>query len=68
MALCIRETCGFWDLSGRGTTRAEDAQGKPTQNNSSQSVLVCEDNEADVVRKDGGVTLVCNTGYDRIVI
>jgi len=28
---------------GRGTTRAEDAQGTPTQSHISPSILVCED-------------------------
>ena len=32
-----------WDLSGRGTTRAEDAQGTPTQSHISPSILVYED-------------------------
>jgi len=31
------------DLSGRGTTRAEDAQGTPTQIHISPSILVYED-------------------------
>ena len=30
-------------LSGRGTTRAEDAQGTPTQSHISPSILACED-------------------------
>jgi len=31
------------DLSGRGTVRAEDAQGTPTQSHTSPSILVYED-------------------------
>jgi len=31
-------------LSGRGTTRAEDVQGTPTQSHISPSILVYEDN------------------------
>ena len=31
------------DLSGRGTARAEDAQGTPTQSHISPSILVYED-------------------------
>ena len=34
---------GFQDLSGRGTTRAEDAQGTPTRSHISPSILVYED-------------------------
>ena len=34
----------MWDLSGRGTTRAEVAQGTPTQSHISPSILVYEDN------------------------
>ena len=33
----------LWDLSGGGTTRAEDAQGIPSQSNISPSILVYED-------------------------
>jgi len=33
----------LWDLSGRGTARAEDAQGTPTQSHISPSILVYED-------------------------
>ena len=32
------------DLSGRGTARAEDAQGTPTQSHISSNILVYEDN------------------------
>ena len=35
--------CHSWDLSGRGTTRAEDAQGTPTQNHTSPNALVYAD-------------------------
>ena len=34
---------GSTDLSGRGTTIAEDAQGTPTQSHISPSILVYED-------------------------
>ena len=37
--------------SGRGTTRAEDAQGTPTQNNISLSILVYEDKQHTTVLK-----------------
>jgi len=37
-------TTHSWDLSGRGTTRAEDAQGTPAQSHISPNVLVYEDN------------------------
>ena len=36
-------TTHSWDLSGRGTTRAEDAQGTPTQSHISPSILVYKD-------------------------
>jgi len=39
------------DLAGRGTTRAEDAQGTPTQSHTSPSVLVYEDTVEDCTRK-----------------
>ena len=32
-----------WDLSGRGTTREEDAPGTPTQSHLSPSILVHEE-------------------------
>jgi len=38
---------GFSFGSGRGTTRAEDAQGTPTQSHISPSILVYEDNKED---------------------
>ena len=38
-------TTNSWDLSRRGTTRADDAQGTPTQSHTSPSILVCEDNK-----------------------
>jgi hypothetical protein len=39
----LRGTTHSWDLSGRGTTRAEDAQGTPIQSHISPSILVYED-------------------------
>ena len=36
--LTRRGTKQTWDLSGRGTTRAEDAQGTPTQSHMSPSL------------------------------
>ena len=39
------------DLSGRGTTRAEDAQRTPTQSHISSSILVYEDQGNDDARE-----------------
>jgi len=41
--ICRRAYGLFCSLSGRGTTRAEDAQGTPTQSHISPSILVYED-------------------------
>jgi len=41
--LTRRGSTHSWDLSGRGTTGAEDAQGTPTQSHISPSLLVYED-------------------------
>jgi hypothetical protein len=38
-----RGTTHSWDLPGRGTARAEDAQGTPTQSHTSPSILLYED-------------------------
>ena len=35
-------TYRVWDLSGRGTTRADDAQGTPAQSHISSSILAYE--------------------------
>ena len=41
--LCDRCLSDSWGPSGRGTTRAEDAQGTPTQSHKSPSILFFED-------------------------
>ena len=40
-------------IAGRGTTRAEDAQGTPTQSHVSPSILVYEENLLDDPREEG---------------
>jgi len=45
----VRNTPAFmWEGSGRGTTRAEDAPGTPTQSHTSPSILVYEDYVVDL--------------------
>ena len=53
LPVCFRyESVNFWRVidsglvSGRGTTRAEDAQGTPTQSHISPSILVYEEEKA----------------------
>ena len=41
--LTRRRTTNSWDLSGRGTMRAEDTHGTPTWSHISPSILVYED-------------------------
>ena len=51
-------TTHLWDLSGRSTTRAEDAQGTPTQSHISPSILVYED-QLEVRRYPRALAGVC---------
>ena len=46
------------DLSGRGTARAEDAQGTPTQSHISPSILVYEEEGCSRDGRDDDVDLV----------
>ena len=45
----------------RGTARAEDAQGTPTQNHISPSILVYEGNTVEVVLKE-----LCANGFEPV--
>ena len=46
---------GSWGLSGRGTTRAEDAEGTPTESHVSLSILVYEEKSGTVFLGGGGM-------------
>jgi len=73
-AASVRSWCWLidsWDLSGRGTKRAEDAQGTPTQSHISPIILVYEEKPVVAFRVSGlrlgsrvtyrGTSLIRNT-------
>ena len=54
---------GFRDLSERGTTRAEDAQGTPTQSHISTNTLVYENYSSHILEIGGVLNLRTTTSH-----